>query len=191
MISPVVGFPISQQYGANPDFYAALGYAGHHGIDYACPEGTPVRAAAAGVVIVAEDVPDSTAGCFIHIVHDAHLETRYLHLSGVLVGLWDNVEAGQIIGYSGNTGLSDGPHLHFEVIDSAQAQNGYKGRVNPLAFLEQEGNKMQSIIDSLNKAWALLSEIQQHPEATQAIIDLAEEVKQQCVVEIKKAIGIP
>ena len=52
------------------------------------------------------------------------------------------------------------------------------------------GGDMQSIIESLNREWALLDAIQQHPEATQAIKDLAEQVKQEGVVEVKKAIGL-
>ncbi len=88
---------------------------GHFGTDFACPVGTPVWAAADGVIVQAG--PAGGAGNMITIRHDNGLTTNYMHLSKIgkntKVGL--KVEAKTVIGYSGNTGLSTGPHLHFGV----------------------------------------------------------------------------
>lgn len=82
-------------------------------------------------------------------------------------------------------GTSTGAHCHFWITQGAW-------RLHPDEDIEwgSEGDNMQPIIDSLNKAWALLDQIQQHPDATPTIIDLAEQVKQQVVVEIKIAVGL-
>jgi murein DD-endopeptidase MepM/ murein hydrolase activator NlpD len=107
----------------------------HKGIDYAVPEGTPVRAAYAGVVKVADSNDNSSYGKFVRILHEGGYYTIYAHLSKVEVAVEDRVQQGQLIGYSGNTGSiasgtgnSTGAHLHFEVKDSAG------NSVNPATF---------------------------------------------------------
>ena len=84
----------------------------HTGIDLAAPEGTPVRAAAAGV---AHLVDSPGYGLHLLITHDAHVQTLYGHLSAVVVGDGRLVSGGELIGLVGSTGMSTGPHLHFEV----------------------------------------------------------------------------
>ena len=88
---------------------------GHFGTDFACPVGTPVWAAADGTVVQAG--PAGGAGNMITIRHDNGLTTNYMHLSkiGKSTRVGQKVEAKTVIGYSGNTGLSTGPHLHFGV----------------------------------------------------------------------------
>lgn len=88
---------------------------GHFGTDFACPVGTPVWAAGDGVVVQAG--PAGGAGNMITIRHDDGLTTNYMHLSkiGKTTRVGQRVEAKTVIGYSGNTGLSTGPHLHFGV----------------------------------------------------------------------------
>ena len=88
---------------------------GHFGTDFACPVGTPVWAAADGIVTQAG--PAGGAGNMITIRHDNGLTTLYMHLSkiGKTTRVGQRVEAKTVIGYSGNTGLSTGPHLHFGV----------------------------------------------------------------------------
>lgn len=88
---------------------------GHFGTDFACPVGTPVWAAADGVVV--QSGPAGGAGNMITIRHDNGLTTNYMHLSKIGKGtkVGQRVEAKTVIGYSGNTGLSTGPHLHFGV----------------------------------------------------------------------------
>lgn len=84
----------------------------HLGIDIAVPVATPVRAAASGVVEHAG--PDHLLGYHVVIGHPAGWRTLYAHLDRLDVAAGDGVYGGRIIGLSGNTGLSTGPHLHFE-----------------------------------------------------------------------------
>lgn len=85
----------------------------HAGLDMAAPTGTPVSAAAGGVVTHAG--PAGTYGNLVKIRHANGLETRYAHLSSVDVVKGATVEAGAVVGKVGSTGRSTGPHLHFEV----------------------------------------------------------------------------
>jgi murein DD-endopeptidase MepM/ murein hydrolase activator NlpD len=87
----------------------------HLGVDYAAPVGTPVWAAAAGVV--ESRGPAGNAGNMVVLRHDGGLETLYMHLSRFAdkVKVGDHLEAKTVIGYVGTTGLSTGPHLHFGV----------------------------------------------------------------------------
>lgn len=88
---------------------------GHFGTDFACPVGTPVWAAADGVIT--QRGPNGGAGNMMTIRHDNGLVTIYMHLSKFTPGLkvGDRVQAKTVIALSGNTGLSTGPHLHFGV----------------------------------------------------------------------------
>ncbi|WP_018946039.1 peptidoglycan DD-metalloendopeptidase family protein [Thioalkalivibrio sp. AKL17] len=85
----------------------------HHGTDFAMPVGTPIQAPADGRVTRVEH--DRYAGRFIVIEHGQGYSTRYLHLDRALVSPGDDVERGDRIALSGNTGRSTGPHLHYEV----------------------------------------------------------------------------
>jgi len=98
----------------------------HKGIDLAAPTGTPIYATADGIVDRAEWF--STYGLFIEIDHGASLETRYAHMSRLLVAEGERVKKGDIIGYVGSTGRSTGPHLHYEVVMSGIA-------VNPIPYM--------------------------------------------------------
>ena len=85
----------------------------HAGIDIAVPEGTPIRAADSGRVALAQYY--GGYGNYTCIDHGGGLSTCYGHQSGFAVSSGDSVTQGDVIGYSGNTGSSTGPHLHFEV----------------------------------------------------------------------------
>src|SRR4029077_4164993 len=86
----------------------------HTGIDLAGPMGTPIYAAAAGVVVAA--TPGTVGnGNHVIIAHDAHSLTLYGHLEAMLVKPGDVVRQGQPIALMGSTGNSTGPHLHFEL----------------------------------------------------------------------------
>lgn len=93
----------------------------HEGIDIAVPEGTPVRAAKSGTVILASYY--GGYGNYICVDHGGGLSTCYAHLSGYASSTGQRVSQGQVIGYSGNTGSSTGPHLHFEVRINGAAQD--------------------------------------------------------------------
>lgn len=100
----------------------------HEGIDFKAPTGTPIRAAAAGVVLVAAYHPEF--GNMIDLDHGDGLMSRYAHLSRIDVAPGKVVRRGEEIGALGNTGRSTGPHLHFEVRMWGLPQN-------PANFLKQ------------------------------------------------------
>jgi len=93
----------------------------HEGIDFVAETGTPIRAAASGVVMTVE--AHHSYGHMIDIDHGNDLSTRYAHTSAVLVKEGAVVKRGQVIAMVGNTGRSTGPHLHFEVRIKGIAQN--------------------------------------------------------------------
>jgi GH25 family lysozyme M1 (1,4-beta-N-acetylmuramidase)/murein DD-endopeptidase MepM/ murein hydrolase activator NlpD/uncharacterized protein YozE (UPF0346 family) len=93
-----------------------LNYDGHPGYDYPTVVGTNVYAAEAGWVEAANTNANDPGGRYIRIQHDPHgYQTQYLHLDSLNVSLGATITRGQLIGKSGNTGASTGPHLHFEV----------------------------------------------------------------------------
>jgi murein DD-endopeptidase MepM/ murein hydrolase activator NlpD len=88
----------------------------HPGIDIGVPSGTPIRAAAAGRVALLQSAGASGGyGNFTCIQHTGAMSTCYAHQSSFAVSMGQQVSQGQVIGYSGCTGLCFGPHLHFEV----------------------------------------------------------------------------
>ncbi|PIX61918.1 hypothetical protein CO057_04255 [Candidatus Uhrbacteria bacterium CG_4_9_14_0_2_um_filter_41_50] len=98
----------------------------HGGLDIAVPTGTPIEAAAPGYVAWART--GASYGNYVMIIHANGYATLYAHLSSFNVSADQFVSRGQVIGYSGSTGLSTGPHLHFEV-----RVNGIP--VNPQSYL--------------------------------------------------------
>lgn len=85
----------------------------HEGLDFTAATGTPIYAAAGGIVSTAEQTPDY--GKIVKIDHGSGLETRYAHASKLLVRAGERVEKGQKIAEVGSTGRSTGPHLHYEI----------------------------------------------------------------------------
>lgn len=85
----------------------------HKGVDLAAPIGTPVYATGSGTVVVSKE--EGKYGKYILIQHGADYETLFAHLSKLHVEAGTKVEQGQLIGEIGNTGVSTGPHLHYEV----------------------------------------------------------------------------
>lgn len=101
----------------------------HYGMDFVAKEGTPIYATADGTVEMAQNYLGY--GNFIMIDHGDGYKTAYGHLNSIGVKKKQNVVRGQIIGTIGNTGISTGPHLHYEVI--------YNNRpVNPINFFSQD-----------------------------------------------------
>ncbi|MBR7799603.1 M23 family metallopeptidase [Undibacterium fentianense] len=96
----------------------------HEGLDFSAPTGTPIVAAAGGVVVAAEYHPEF--GNMLEIDHGADMITRYAHASKLLAKVGDIVKRGQHIANIGSTGRSTGAHLHFEVRIKGVAQNPHK-----------------------------------------------------------------
>lgn len=96
----------------------------HDGIDFACPIGTPVFACADGYVAAVKSKDDKNgAGNRIWLRIKGY-RAMYFHLDddGFRVKVGDNVKRGDLVAFSGNTGLSKGPHLHFELLNSSTYQ---------------------------------------------------------------------
>ena len=88
---------------------------GHLGIDLTAPLGTPILAASAGVVVIAQDGFNYGYGNFVEIDHGNGYATIYAHLSQINVSVCQGVGAGELLGLAGSTGNSTGSHLHFEI----------------------------------------------------------------------------
>lgn len=95
-------------------------YCGHFGVDIRASHGTPIYAAAAGTVLWAGWSWESTYGNYVRLYHPhLGLMTAYAHQSSVAVSVGQTVSQGQVIGYVGDTGNSEGPHIHFEIYSNA------------------------------------------------------------------------
>ncbi len=104
----------------------------HRGIDIPCPMGTAVMSVAAGTVIYVGYL--GNAGNAVIVDHGSGISTCYFHLSAYGCKVGDSVTAGQIICFSGNTGVSTGPHLHFAVRENGEY-------VNPLKYYKNIQDK--------------------------------------------------
>jgi murein DD-endopeptidase MepM/ murein hydrolase activator NlpD len=125
--SPVPGV-IGSGFGFRTDPFSGR-TALHTGLDFPSPVGTPIVAAAGGVVVTAQFHPQY--GNMVEIDHSNGLVTRYAHTSRMLVKPGDLAKRGQTIAWVGSTGRSTGPHLHFEVLVQGVQQN-------PLRFLAKK-----------------------------------------------------
>lgn len=110
--SPVEG-PIGSGFGVRPDPFTQR-MALHSGLDFPAEPGTPVKAAAGGVVVATDVHPQY--GLTVELDHGRGLSTLYAHLSSAAVRRGDIVRRGQVVAAVGNSGRSTGPHLHFEVL---------------------------------------------------------------------------
>ena len=116
--------PAQHAAGAYPDY-------NRHAIDFATPVGTPVLASAGGTINF--EGYDSTGAIQIRIDHGADRCTQYVHLSRSIVNTGQSVARGALIGYSGSTGLSSGPHLHFNMVYcSTQRSRAARARAGAL-----------------------------------------------------------
>ncbi len=125
MKTPINGARLSSSYGKRK--HPILGYTKMHtGTDFAAPTGTPIMASGDGKVMKAGWC--GGGGNCVKIKHNSKYQTVYAHMSkfgrGIKKGV--RVKQGQIIGYVGSTGLSTGPHLHYEVIENGRKINSQK-----------------------------------------------------------------
>ena len=135
MKTPINGARLSSGFGMRK--HPILGYnKKHQGVDFAAPTGTPIMAAGTGHIEFVGN--NGGAGKYIRIKHLNGYKTSYSHLSKYAPGIQKNIKVrqGQVIGYVGNTGLSTGPHLHYEVI--------YNGkRINPMKMKLPSGKQLK------------------------------------------------
>jgi murein DD-endopeptidase MepM/ murein hydrolase activator NlpD len=135
MKTPVDGARISSGFGMR--FHPVLGYSRmHKGIDFAVPDGTPVMAAGSGTVQIAGKVRGY--GNFVLLNNGNGYSTAYGHLSRFAAGIHkgSRVRQGQVIAYSGHTGLATGPHLHYEI-------RIHNHQVNPRSVKLASGRKLE------------------------------------------------
>jgi murein DD-endopeptidase MepM/ murein hydrolase activator NlpD len=121
--APVLGASLGSFFGWRIDPFTGRS-ALHTGLDFPADTGTPILAAAGGVVVTQESHPQY--GNMVEIDHGNDLITRYAHASRTLVKKGDLIKRGQKIAEVGTTGRSTGPHLHFEVLVQGVAQDPQK-----------------------------------------------------------------
>jgi len=125
MKTPINGARLSSSFGMRK--HPILGYNKmHRGTDFAAPSGTPIMASGSGTVTRARWC--GGGGNCVKIKHNSTYETIYAHMKSFAKGIKEGrkVKQGQIIGYVGSTGLSTGPHLHYEVIVNGKKVNSQK-----------------------------------------------------------------
>ncbi len=135
MITPVDGARISSRYGKRR--HPILGYSRmHRGLDFAAPPGTPIKAAGDGVVELASY--GRSFGNNVRLRHANNYKTRYAHMKRFARGIRSGVRVkqGQIIGYVGSTGMSTGPHLHYEVYHQGSSINPSRIKSKPGRILK-------------------------------------------------------
>lgn len=135
-------YPVTQEYGDNPGNYARFGMIAHNGIDFGAPVGTNVYSVSPGVVERAT-FDDGGYGFYVQVKHADGLTSVYAHLSQIRVQPGVTVKEGQLLGQTGSTGNSTGPHLHFEVRRQGLEGNGYHGAVDPRPLIDWPGQAEQ------------------------------------------------
>lgn len=133
-VSPVKGYKLSARFAQAGNMWSAK----HSGQDFAVKSGTAVVAAHGGTVVKAggNGAGDGPAyGNAVVVKHGNGTFSQYAHLSKVDVKAGQIVKTGQRVAFSGNTGNSSGPHLHFEIRTTAN----YGSAVDPVAFLRTKG----------------------------------------------------
>lgn len=143
---------ISQIFGVNEANYKQFIYdgvplMGHNGVDFATPVGTTIVAVDDGVVMQVKD--EGTAGFGRHLlIKHSWGESLYAHLSQVLVSQGQEVDEGDAIALSGNTGNSTGPHLHFGIRKNGyKRSDGWGGYTNPLPYIGPDVVNVKEVSD--------------------------------------------
>ena len=143
MKTPINGARLSSSFGMRK--HPILGYNKmHRGTDFAAPSGTPIMASGSGTVTRARWC--GGGGNCVKIRHNSSYETIYAHMKSFAKGIKEGrkVKQGQIIGYVGSTGLSTGPHLHYEVIVNGKKVNSQKLKLPSGKILKgQERNEFE------------------------------------------------
>ena len=141
MKTPINGARLSSSYGMRK--HPILGFNKmHRGTDFAAPKGTPIMASGDGKIIRARWC--GGGGNCVKIKHNSTYTTVYAHMSKFARGIKEGVKVrqGQIIGYVGSTGMSTGPHLHYEVIVNGKRVNSQKLRLPSGKILKKKERKL-------------------------------------------------
>jgi len=140
MKTPINGARLSSSFGMRK--HPILGYNKmHRGTDFAAPSGTPIMASGSGTVTRARWC--GGGGNCVKIKHNSTYETIYAHMKSFAKGVKEGrkVKQGQVIGYVGSTGLSTGPHLHYEVMVNGKKVNSQKLKLPSGKILKGEERK--------------------------------------------------
>ncbi len=140
MKTPINGARLSSSFGMRK--HPILGYNKmHRGTDFAAPSGTPIMASGSGTVTRARWC--GGGGNCVKIKHNSTYETIYAHMKAFAKGIKEGrkVKQGQIIGYVGSTGMSTGPHLHYEVLINGKKVNSQKLKLPSGKILKGEERK--------------------------------------------------
>ena len=140
MKTPINGARLSSSFGMRK--HPILGYNKmHRGTDFAAPSGTPIMASGSGTVTRARWC--GGGGNCVKIKHNSTYETIYAHMKAFAKGIKEGrkVRQGQIIGYVGSTGLSTGPHLHYEVLVNGKKVNSQRLKLPSGKILKGEERK--------------------------------------------------
>lgn len=183
----LLNWPLAGDYPISRDSQGHLNDGQLEAVDLACPLLTSVLAVQSGTVVRQGYLGD--CGFSIDLVTPDRWVWRYCHLEAQML-LLNKVEVGQVIGAVGMTGLTTGPHLHLALFIGNQ-------RERPERYL-LEGQQMQSILKSIDVGWERLDEIQRWANLMvddptldpKWIIECAEEVKQNSLVQIKIVVGL-
>ena len=126
-LTPLTSYRLTSPFGMR--MHPILGiYRMHNGIDMGAPLNTPIYASRGGQITIAEE--NDSAGLYVQINHGDGYKSVYMHMNYFIVKVGDYVAQGQVIGYVGTSGMSNGYHLHFGI--------SYNGEyVNPLEYIEQ------------------------------------------------------
>ncbi len=141
MKTPINGARLSSSFGMRK--HPILGYNKmHRGTDFAAPSGTPIMASGSGTVTRARWC--GGGGNCVKIKHNSTYETIYAHMKNFAKGIKEGrkVKQGQIIGYVGSTGMSTGPHLHYEVLINGKKVNSQKLKLPSGKILKGEERKI-------------------------------------------------
>ena len=144
MKTPINGARLSSPFGLRK--HPILGYNKlHRGTDFAAPEGTPVMASGNGKIVRARWC--GGGGNCIKIIHNSSYSTVYAHLKNFARGIKEGVKVkqGQTIGYVGSTGMSTGPHLHYEVIINGKKVNSQTLKLPSGKILKNKERKLFEI----------------------------------------------
>lgn len=145
LVAPVPG-PISSRFGMRR--HPILGYRRMHaGMDFRAAHGTPIVAVTDGRVTSAGRA--GGCGIAVRLAHGNGMDTRYCHMSRMAVSRGQTVKRGQVIGYVGSTGLSTGPHLHYEVYRNGKAINPASVKFATRAQLS--GRELEQFRETLRK----------------------------------------